>query len=278
MDLHPFFQYLSEGAQSMLGNAFFLVVPFLAVSAIAIFIVGVLWHRLQENAILKYEFITIMAHKFRTPLTHIKWISETLLSSEIDPYKKQNLMDLSKSNQKLITLMGTLIELTDTDNKSRASYSFKRASLNSLVRDSAAALKEAFHEKNISFSVSCPEEDIFVNVDKERLESALQTLLENAYTYTPTGMSVEVIVGAKGHRAIVSVTDRGIGIDSDSLQHIFSKFYRTKAARSMDTEGFGIGLFLARSIILRHRGKLEVYSAGSGKGSTFTIVLPKLRK
>jgi signal transduction histidine kinase len=70
------------------------------------------------------------------------------------------------------------------------------------------------------------------------------------------------------------VADTGIGIEKEELPRVFSSFYRTKKAQLADTEGFGIGLSLARSIINRHGGKIEVSSEGEGKGSTFTIVLP----
>src|SRR3989344_7581833 len=88
-----------------------------------------LWRKLRENENLKYEFITIIAHKFRTPLTHMKWLSEGLIADELDPRKRENLREMRQANQKLIDLTGTLIELTDSDDDSKSSYVFETVNL-----------------------------------------------------------------------------------------------------------------------------------------------------
>ena len=254
-----------------------------AVSAAILLAVGIvtaiaaIWHKLRENKTLKYEFITIIAHKFRTPLTHVKWSTDNLLSEETDPYKKQSLADIHQSNERLIELTGTLIELADSDSKVKAGYKFERLPFCELARQTGDALKDSFHEKNIFFSVECPTDDIFVKADKTRFGFALQALLENALNYTQPGKNVNVIVSSTHRKAVVSVEDHGIGIDAKDMERIFSKFYRAENARKADTEGVGVGLYMARSIVRRHRGKIEVYSAGVGQGSTFKIVLPKVR-
>ena len=83
-----------------------------------------------------------------------------------------------------------------------------------------------------------------------------------------------ISLARSGKKAMIAVTDTGIGIKRDDLQRIFSRFYRAKGAQLADTEGFGIGLSLARSIVNHHGGKIEAFSEGEGKGSAFTILLP----
>ncbi|OHA16735.1 MAG: hypothetical protein A3C79_00125 [Candidatus Taylorbacteria bacterium RIFCSPHIGHO2_02_FULL_45_28] len=233
--------------------------------------------KIGKNESLKYEFITIIAHKFRTPLTHVKWSADELVKNENDPYKKQSLQDIQRSNEKLIKLTGTLIELTDSDNTAVATYTFERISLCSLVRTVGDSFKGDFHEKNIFFSAQCPIDDIYVKVDPSRLEFVLQTLLENALLYTSPGQDVSMILQKTGREAIISVTDHGIGIDKKDISRLFSKFFRAENARVADTEGFGVGLYLAQAIVRRHKGNLDVHSEGIGKGATFTIILKTVK-
>lgn len=270
------FSYLFPFSVSV-ENRISAIVFGITLVVIVVTIILVLIKKLQKNEALKYEFITIIAHKFRTPLTHVKWSTDELVKNEQDSYKKQSLQDIQQSNEKLIKLTGTLIELTDSDNTVASSYNFERTSLCSFVRTVGDSCKDAFHEKNIFFSVQCPPDDIFVKIDPQRMEFVLQTLLENALIYTPTGQSVDVTVQRVGHKAFILVTDHGIGIDKKDIPNIFTKFFRAENARAADTEGFGVGLYLAQAITHRHRGNIRVESAGIGSGATFTIAFKTVR-
>lgn len=248
-----------------------------SLALLIILIILAIWKALTRNEKLKYEFITIIAHKFRTPLTHIKWTSDELAKAEQDSYKKQSLTDIQQSNEKLIKLTNTLVELTDAAGAAASTYSLERISLCDFVRDAALSFKNMFHEKNIFFSVQCPTEPLFVKIDKQRMEFVVQTLLENALNYTSPGKTVEVHITKNGGRGVVSVVDHGIGIDPIDMPNVFTKFFRTKSAQNMDTEGFGVGLYLARSVTRRHRGTLTAYSEGADKGSIFTLTLKRVR-
>jgi signal transduction histidine kinase len=231
----------------------------------------------KNNESMKNEFITIIAHKYNTPLSKMKWISETLFSEEQEPYKKESLGEISKANEQLIKLTGTLIELTDSNEKAKAAYSFERINACELVKQIGEEMKFSFHEKNISFSIQCAVNDIFIKADKTRIEFAIQVLLQNACIYTSPGRSVSVTISKEKSKAVISITDMGIGIDPSDMYRIFTKFYRTKNAQLTDTEGLGVGLYLARSIVKKHKGKIEVFSEGLNKGSTFSIILPAIR-
>ncbi len=233
-----------------------------------------IWKKMGINEVLKYEFITIVAHKFRTPLTHIKWSTDELIKEETDPYKKEAIQDIQKSNEKLIKLTNTLVEITDSENASSTVYIFERTDVCEFARKIGDEIKNEFHEKNVFFSIQCAPEPIFVKMDAQRMEFVLQTILENAKNYTPPGKNVEVTVMREGNKALISVRDGGIGIDKKDIELISTKFYRTTNAKSADTEGFGVGLYLAQSITKRHKGSIQVYSEGIGLGSTFTIVVP----
>jgi len=275
------YQLLVNNSPVLSGN--FLGTAFIALAALAV-IAGIaeivgrrIWAGLRENEVLKYEFVTIIAHKFRTPLTSLKWLIESLLADETDARKKESYTEIAGLSDKLISMTGTLIEMTDTDNEAKSSYVLTATPVCEFVRTAADAYKNQFHEKNLFFSVKCDAPDVAAHIDRPRMEFVLQTLLENALAYTPTGRNVDVTVSARGHKALISVSDTGIGIAPEDLRMIFTKFYRTQNAKEADTEGFGVGLFLARSIVWRHRGRIEVDSPGLGQGSTFTVILPALK-
>ncbi len=245
--------------------------------ALLILLIGFsLWRKLHENESLKYEFITIITHKFRTPMTHIKWILADLIQSETDPYRKESLTKLERSNDDLVQLVSALIEVTDTPKKGKASYQFERVNLVDLTRGVFNLFDHSFKEKNISITLDFRTADIFVKVDRSRLEFVLSTIIENASMYTSTGQKVLISVGSKWRKAIVTVADEGIGMSSLDMHNVGTKFFRAKTARAMDTSGFGINLYLARSIIRRLHGKLEIYSAGLKTGSTFKVILSKV--
>jgi signal transduction histidine kinase len=251
----------------------FWIMPLL-LAFIAVLLGVLVWRRLRDDDILKYEFITVIAHKFRTPLTESKWAASELLLAEKDPEKRINLKQIEESNEKLVNLTGMLIDLADADNNIDSMYKMEKSSLTDLVKEAADPFVSRFKGKGVSFSAEYPASDIITTVDRNRMVFVIQTLLENSRNYTPNGGKVTVSLTRSGRKALVSVTDTGIGIKREELSRIFSRFYRTKNAQSADTEGFGIGLSLARSIINHHNGKIEVYSEGEDKGSTFTIILP----
>jgi signal transduction histidine kinase len=106
------------------------------------------------------------------------------------------------------------------------------------------------------------------------LVSALEVLVENAINYTPKGGQVQVTVHEERGRAVVAVRDTGIGITRDDQNRIFSKFFRSDAAKLADTEGVGLGLAITKSVIEKHRGRIWVESEGRDKGSSFFAAFP----
>ncbi len=259
---------------SVFANLFSVVLFIALLLFILAFITRLIWRKFRAYETLKYEFVTIIAHKFRTPLAQMKWVAETVLEKEQDPYLIESIKSLNQSNQGLISLTGTLIELTDSAHTTLAAYNFERMDICKLDNNVLESLKKEFHEKNLFFGIQYSDAEIFAKADRTRLEFVIQTLLENSIHYSPTGRNVDVEI-SKAHRKVyIKVIDHGIGIDPEDMKSIFTKFFRAENAQAMDTEGFGVGLYLAQSIMKRHKGKIDVFSAGLGQGSTFTVILP----
>jgi signal transduction histidine kinase len=113
-----------------------------------------------------------------------------------------------------------------------------------------------------------------IQADKTRIQFALQIIFENSLIYTPETGKINIKARQVGGEVVVTIRDNGIGISLDDIPRIFSRFYRATNARHTDTEGMGIGLYMAKNIIEKHRGKIWANSLGEGKGSEFTITLP----
>ncbi len=239
--------------------------------------IKIIARKLRENQVIKYEFITIIAHKFRTPLTQVKWILDSAVPGEDDPLQKKNLLDIQKANEKLIALMGTLIELTDEGKSGGLTYAFERVTAYDFVREIADSLQPLFQEKNISISVQATDPTFAIKINKIGMRFVIQALLENSCVYSPPGRRVDVIIFKRWGKVYISVTDDGIGIQPRDLRKVFSKFYRARNAKKMDTEGFGVSLFMAKTIVRRNGAKLHVFSAGLNQGSTFTVILPRVK-
>ncbi len=259
------------------GDFLLIILGFSAAVLLIAYLLKISWIRIQESEQMKYEFITIIAHKFRTPLTQMRWLLEEHKETEQDPYKKESFDKVYGTNQKLINLTNTLIEITDSKNKSSSLYTFKRVNICDLLHKVTTGLKDLFHEKNIFYATDCSHQDIPVLIDETRIEFVLQTIIENAITYSPVGKNIEILALLQRRKVVIQVIDHGIGARPEDIKKIFGKFYRSHDAQMMDTEGFGVGLFLAQSIIKRHKGTIEVYSDGPNKGMTVTITLRRAR-
>ncbi|MEY2664364.1 MAG: hypothetical protein RIT04_172 [Candidatus Parcubacteria bacterium] len=273
------FIWFSNFLNTLIGNLVpgfpVLLVP-IALSLIGV-IVGVsFWNKLRMGDHLKYEFVTIVAHKFRTPLTHIKWTTETLIANETNKSKKEDLEAMKISSEKLISLTGTLVNLARADASNDSLYEFKRHQLAPILSGAVEAFKTNYEQKEIALRLNLPDEEVLINADDERIRFVVQTFLENALRYTQKGGSVVVSTIVSPRSVKVLVSDTGIGINRSDIKLVFSKFYRTHNAKSKDSEGFGVGLFLASSVVKRHGGKVEVVSDGEGKGSVFSFTLPRI--
>jgi signal transduction histidine kinase len=243
------------------------------VSALLIVTVSVLvWQKMRENDLLKYEFVNTVTHKFRTPMTRIKWVVEDLLGSNLSAEQKTMLTQIESDNEKMVELTRTLLKVSPTEN-SFSEYRIERFNLSKAVAETVQNIKAQAELKKIRI-VEKIEPEVYCECDPSRLKFVIQVITENAINYTPANGVVTISLEEDGESATLDVEDNGIGIARDELPLIFSKFYRGKEAQSVDTEGLGIGLHVAKGIIENHHGKISIHSGGSGLGSKFSVILP----
>ena len=246
---------------------------------LAIFLAaGISWlvHcRMKKSDILKYEFITVVAHKFRTPLTYIKWSAENLALSN-DPIERKRAVDeILTANARLVELTNTLSDLSMVNG---ASYFYKSEKIlpRKLIDNVIGTLDYQIKKKKIDLHVRELITSRIVG-DFRRLAFSLGIILENAVMYTPVGGKIEVSVSQHDQLVAIAVKDSGVGISKEELPAVFAKFFRGSKAKQIDSGGLGIGLFMARKIVEKNGGQIEVVSEGVGKGAIFTIKLPAVK-
>jgi signal transduction histidine kinase len=245
-------------------------------SLIGVTIGFMIWTRMQEIDKLKYEFVNVVTHKFRTPLTYIKWATEMLKTAKEPEEIKEAAEKIGIANGRLVELTDILISTAQED-ETHYLYSKEKIDIQKLLAPIIVAAKPDMEQKQIQLLEHYDENLPLVAVDIKRMQSVLQVLIENAIMYSPAGKSITISLYKSGKRLILSVTDEGIGISKENLAHMFTKFFRTRDAKHADTEGLGIGLYMAKKIVARHNGTLEVTSPGEGRGATFSISLPLAR-
>lgn len=248
------------------------------ITAIIIMMVGyIVWSKLRQSDLLKYEFITTATHKFRTPLTHIKWATDNLSQKTLDEDSRLQVEYIQSATSRLVELTDSLVNVSEDENAS-FTYESSEVNMSDLVDEALSSFQSQISVKHLNL-VKNLETNLVVRCDRVRIKSVLQILIENAIHYSPNDGTITVSTRKdNSSNAVCSVRDNGIGIEKEESSLIFTKFYRGIHARNADTEGMGIGLFMAKQIISRHKGKIWVESEGRDKGSTFYFTLPVDRK
>ncbi len=227
----------------------------------------------KEKDKLQYEFITTIAHKFRTPLTRIRWYTNDLLSSnEVPKEGKEVLNRINNSTIELIQLSNLLIGASSEQNE-KYRYLYKKVDLSNLIEKVLVSFNQEINEKKINLSIKI-ENNLFIFVDEEKVISAIHVFLENAIKYSKESGHITLNAFKEKDTIWFSLTDDGIGLSDEEQSHVFSRFYRSSSARLSHVEGVGLGLFMAKRIIERHGGSVGVKSEGKDKGSTFWFTLP----
>lgn len=237
--------------------------------AIGVFV----WKKMKELDVLKYEFVDIVTHKFRTPLTHIKWSVENIRNNGDMATIDSSVKAIAEANSKLYELTDILAGISGSD-ESEYLYTISEEDIGEILDTTLKSAKERFSEKLIKIETHVADGLPKVNVDKKKTQFAIQMIMENALMYSDDNGKIIVDVSLKNNFIFLSIKDFGIGISKEDQKRLFTKFFRSKDATHAHTEGLGIGLYLSRDIMRRQGGDIFVESKGLGFGSTFTVKIP----
>ncbi len=238
------FEYLSRVVSVGYPNFPSWVIPAFSVILVTS-ITFVVWKKIREVDLLKYEFITTVTHKFRTPLTQIRWASDNLVNSvNLSQDDKDQIGYIKSADNNLVELTNLLVTVSGNQGTTYE-YRMEKINLKTIIEEILVSIETSIKNKKITIKNDFAT-DMYVQCDSSRIKFVVQTFIENSINYTPMGGMVDIFLYKKDAKVIVSVKDSGIGILKNEFPLIFSKFYRSSSARINDTEGLGIGLLYSK--------------------------------
>lgn len=225
---------------------------------------------------LKTEFVSIAAHQLRTPLSAIKWILRMVLDGDVGKISKEQADILTKgyqSNERMIILINDLLNVARVE-EGRFIYNLRLQSMEKIIERAIENSNTIAKNKKIELIFKKPNEPLpQVNVDKKKIDLAIQNLLDNAIRFNKPGGSVTISISCDKINIEVMIKDTGIGIPLSQQKRLFTKFFRADNAMELVTEGTGLGLFICKNIIEAHQGKIW-FESEKNKGTTFWFSLP----
>ena len=254
------------------GIVFFLVIIFGLVLN-TIFLIREIRRNEQHDA-----FINAVTHELKTPIASIRLYLETLRTRRVEDDQREHFYEimLADSDRLLQTVEQVLRAGRAADRRRRVSPIV--VDLGEVVREciDLTRVRHNLAAESLNYGESVNGERPRVAGDPDELRAAISNLLDNAIKYSDNDVHISVEVATLDEKRVaIRIADQGIGIPHAQLKRIFKRFYRAPGLVIARVKGTGLGLFIVRSIVERHGGRVFAESAGLGQGSTFTIQLPR---
>lgn len=231
--------------------------------------------KLLEINQLKSNFVSVASHQMRTPLSGLKWMLHMFLTGDLGPITDEQKVFLSKgyeSTNRMIVLVNDMLE-ADLFDSGLLEYEFTQVEITNLIDGVLYEFLPKIKEKKLRVTLHYPEKLLpKVSVDQKKMRAVLQNLLENSVKYTQNGGTIEITVAEVNKKIQVTIHDNGMGIPKDQQPYIFSRFFRAKNAVKSETDGSGLGLYIAKNILERRGG--EIWLEDTNIGSTFHFTIP----
>ncbi len=243
--------------------------------------------QLTDLSRFKTQLLSLASHQVKSPLAAIKGYTTIILEGLYGPVSDKVKVVLEKvklSTNELIKLIDTLLDLRRVE-EGKMEYKFEKVPLAKIVTDAVEELRPLAMEKKLSLEFAPPGGTLLVNADAQKLKQVFQNLVDNSikYTQAPSTSSghggfvkVEMKEEPSTNSIVITVSDSGLGIPPDLIPYLFEEFVRDERVKK-EIRGTGFGLYIARKIVEAHGGKIQAQSEGEGKGSKFTVRLPRVR-
>ncbi len=238
------------------------------------------WDYQQKNEILmqveemKTNFLRLVTHDLKTPVARIQGLAEMVLrrsSARLEEHEQENLRHIMNSTEELNHFITSVLELTKVESN-RVSLTLESKDVNQVLEK----IVERFdaQSKTMEIAIKTELEPLFpIRMDVSLITKVLTNIIDNAMKYSTRGSEVLIRTRDLGATIEISVIDQGIGLSTEELGSLFTRFYRAKNDQTTKNAGTGLGLYLTKFFVEAHRGRVEVSSV-HGKGSEFRIILP----
>ncbi|MDQ2988399.1 MAG: ATP-binding protein [Pseudomonadota bacterium] len=222
----------------------------------------------------KDEFLAMLAHELRNPLAPISAAAHLLRVASHDERLVRKSSDvIARQVEHMTSLVSDMLDVSRV-NTGLVTLEQEPIDIGRIVDESVEQVRPFIDARRHRLVIDAAGAPAIVAGDRKRLVQVLTNLLQNAAKFTPEGGTVALRVEARAASVLVSVSDSGIGIDTELLPHVFELFTQGKRSSDRSQGGLGLGLALVKSLVVLHGGDVGVASEGAGKGATFTISLP----
>lgn len=222
----------------------------------------------------KDEFLATLAHELRNPLAPVRSGLDVLKLTRDETTRHRAEQTIERQIHHMVRLVDDLLDVSRIS-RGQVELQRTRLPLSEVVEMAVETSKPAIEERGHTLSISIDDSSLCVDGDLTRLAQVVANLLNNAAKYTPDGGRIRLDVHGEGGEAVIRIADTGIGIEAHVLPRVFDLFTRAAHHGAQAEGGLGLGLFLVQDLVKMHGGTVSAESAGLGKGSTFTVRLPK---
>ncbi len=223
----------------------------------------------------KDEFISMASHQLRTPLTSVKGYVSMVLEGDagpLNPTQHQLLEQAFASSQRMVYLISDFLNVSRLQT---GKFTIERTPviLSNVVQQEVNQLKSTAESRNLTLECSVPSSFPALQMDESKLRQAIMNFIDNAIFYSRPGGTIKIDLVKTAKDLALTVQDQGIGVPVSERHKLFNKFYRATNARTARPDGTGIGLFMAKKVVVAHGGSI-IFNSVEGKGSTFGFRLP----
>jgi len=255
-----------------------VVLIVLSVTAI-LFTIGVIitrsFERLAEANRMKSEFISVVSHQLRSPLSNLRWAIELLTSGRVNGVSEKQLeyfKILKENSARMRELVSDLLIVSRLET-AKLPLKKKEVSLEDLAREIIEELEPFAKASNVKLDLKAPKNLPKVFTDSSQVRLVIENLLDNAIRYIKEKGQVEIKLEKRRKNLYFEIKDNGVGIPKEDQKYIFQKFFRSENVMRYQTQGSGLGLYITKSIVKRSGGKIG-FKSQEGIGSTFWFTLP----
>lgn len=260
---------LREVALLVFGIIFFAVI-ITGVVLNTIFLLREIRRNEQHDA-----FLNAVTHELKTPIASIKLYLETLKTRNVAEEKRREFYDVMLADSdRLLSTVEQVLQASRTKEKQRQ-LNISQINLGKLLDETIRITQTRYKLDAVAIKLTEPAEEIILSGDASELQTAFTNLIDNAIKYSSGEPRISLRVKKAGEKKVqIFFKDNGIGLEPADMKQIFKRFYRVSNTATQERKGTGLGLFIVKSIIEKHGGKIWADSKGEGKGSTFIIQLP----
>ncbi len=231
--------------------------------------------QLQRLDEAKNEFISMASHQLRTPLTSIKGYLDMMLEGDlgkISPTQRAVLREAFSSSERMVRLINDFLNVSRLQT-GKFTIDKQSVDIAQILRDEVSLLKVVADQRSVEMILKIDKKIPSLAVDSEKIRQVMLNMIDNAIYYSNPHKKVVITLKSSGKMIEFSVKDSGIGVPKSEQANLFGKFFRGTNAKKRRPDGTGVGLFLAKKVILSHDGEM-IFESEEGKGSTFGFKLP----